>query len=152
MVACSLPQLNFFLLKKWVLIVNSFSQNTATLSHTHTHTHCWNHVLELFFPSNSVVPFLFCLRSLSLSVCPSVSLSPPYCLSSHLCFLQLLLPQSSGPQLLLSKLCSLLVRYCASCLFVLLHHPCRLPQSLFTFIPSSFLQYVFLVVFSSSSH
>ncbi len=52
-------------------------------SHTHIKTLCWNHVLELFFPSNSVVPFLFCLRSLSLSVCPSVSLSPPPILSQQ---------------------------------------------------------------------
>lgn len=40
----------------------------------------------------------------------SRSLSPP--LSSHLCILQLLLPQSAGPQLLLlSELSPLLVRY-----------------------------------------
>lgn len=66
--------------------------------------------------------FIFLLLWLRLCMCSpqtfssftsslvSLSLSPP--LSSHLCILQLLLPQSAGPQLLLlSELSPLLVRY-----------------------------------------
>lgn len=94
----------------------------ATFFHMHTYKHTntlmiclslvrkpcpWTFFALLYCATLLRLPYLFAL-SLSLSC-------SPLCPSSHLCFLQLLLPQSSGPQFLLSKLCSLLVRYCASC-------------------------------------
>lgn len=88
-------------------------------------------LLYLFFS----LPFLCCFLS---------SRSYP---SSLLCFLQLLLPQSSRPQLLFSELYSLLVRYILSpslahTLFYCLSH------IHVSFFPSSFLFLCLLPVYS----
>lgn len=114
MVVCSLPKVHFFLLKKLVLIINYFSQNTATLSHTRPWTF-------FFLPCNSVVPLVFCLCSLShfLYVCLSLphTVSAATCASYNFSFLSPqglnFSSQSSAPfwsgTALLACLCSCII-------------------------------------------